>query len=322
MGDLADLLRRMHARIARIGLQRVWREPKEAITRPAADLEGRRPELPVDVRLCSRSLPIGVAFERLACFHLAATLVETYLMHQDGHDVEPERKRQVAESLARQLSGEVGRTERVLEPSRKPVRVHRGWSDRWGGGLAGLGQRALPSAALLAVRSLGAGEGRAATRSPSRGAARSKGPTGSATGTQADVRRNGSGLRSRSGLGARASALAGDGSQRPRNQPGAQTAPAGGPDRGSPYRRTGPGALRRVDDKERSLGAGLDGARVRNSDGSWAHGASCIEWPKAPSGGKEIKMRRTKINRATGIRAPSVTIKSSPQRGGLPERMN
>ena len=92
----------------------------------------------------------------------------------------------------------------------------------------------------------------------------------------------------------------------PRNQPGEQTAPARGPDRGSPYRRTGPGALRRVDDKERSLGAGLDGARVRNSDGSWAHGASCIEWPKAPSGGKEIKMRRTKINRATGIRAPSV----------------
>ena len=38
-------------------------------------------------------------------------------MDQDGHDVEPERERQLGESLARQLSVEVGRTERVLEPS-------------------------------------------------------------------------------------------------------------------------------------------------------------------------------------------------------------
>ena len=108
----------MGAGIARVWLQRVWREPEEAITRRRADLEVGGPNCPSMFELSAHARsPSALRLWAAGLLHLAATLVETYLMDQDRHDVEPERERQVAESLARQLSVDVGRTQRVLEPS-------------------------------------------------------------------------------------------------------------------------------------------------------------------------------------------------------------
>ena len=100
-----------------------------------------------------------------------------------------------------------------------------------------------------------------------------------------------------------------DGSD-PRNQPDERTALARGQDYGSPRLRTGRGVLRRADDKERSLPACLDGARVRGSAVLWRTGHPTLNCRSAEleQGNKNAENE----NKSPRVRAAPVTIKSSP----------